>query len=320
LKERIAPDLGCLALGRQKPAASSDDPCSRLADSISLETGNGIVLSGEPGWGGIRAAALKPFIKWPGGKRWFIEKHYAFLPSHVSGTYIEPFVGGGSVFFALRPPRAQLSDTCADLIATYRGVRNQLENVKRLLDEHSLAHCTDYYYHVRDQQPGLLAERAARFLYLNRTCFNGIYRVNRQGRFNVPIGNRTSISRQDDQFGNWSRALRKAKVLMCDFEDAIDNAVSGDFVFADPPYTVRHNLNGFLKYNEVLFSWDDQLRLHAALLRAKRRGVSILMTNANHESVRTLYLAGFSQSVVSRYSSIAGLAQHRERFDELVVT
>jgi DNA adenine methylase len=263
--------------------------------------------------------ALKPFIKWPGGKRWFVEKHAAFLPSRIEGTYIEPFLGGGSVFFALCPKKSHLSDACGDLIATYRAIRTQANQVERLLTGYFHAHCKSFYYYMRDLEPTRQAERAARFIYLNRTCFNGIYRVNRQGKFNVPMGSRNTVIRPEDCFKSWSQSLRASTLIQCDFEESIDKAEVGDFVFADPPYTVQHNFNGFLKYNEVLFCWEDQLRLHSALVRAKKRGVAVLTTNANHESIRTLYARGFKQNVVSRYSSMASFSQYRENFEELVI-
>ncbi|WP_218157120.1 Dam family site-specific DNA-(adenine-N6)-methyltransferase [Burkholderia sp. WP9] len=274
---------------------------------------------GPPRNASDQPTSLKSFLKWPGGKRWFVEKHSDFLPIAIPGRYIEPFLGGGSVFFALRPKTSLLADACPDLVYAYRGIRNQLTEVLSILRHHAASHDANYYYYVREQEPVRVAERAARFIYLNRTCFNGIYRVNKRGKFNVPMGSRVSVFREEDTFRLWSAALKAAELRLADFAEVIDEAVAGDFVFADPPYTVRHNNNGFIKYNEVLFSWHDQLRLHECLVKAKARGVDVLSTNANHESVRALYKSGFTQTVVSRYSSIAGSAAHREKFEELVI-
>ncbi|MFM0082300.1 Dam family site-specific DNA-(adenine-N6)-methyltransferase [Paraburkholderia sediminicola] len=262
---------------------------------------------------------LIPFLKWPGGKRWFVDKHADLIPNKLTGRYIEPFLGGGAMFFAINPREAILSDLCSDLLCVYRGIRNQRHAVAQLLKQHAVNHSREYYYQVRESEPDLIAERAARLLYLNRTCFNGIYRVNQAGKFNVPLGSKTSVIREEDNFAGWSAALRRAELKHSDFESVIDDARKGDFIFADPPYTVRHNDNGFIKYNEVLFSWDDQLRLHECLQRAKARKVHILMTNANHESLRALYKKGFQLSIVSRFSSIAASSKNRNRYEELVV-
>lgn len=263
--------------------------------------------------------SLKPFLKWPGGKRWLVDKYREFLPQRINGRYIEPFVGGGAVFFALNPRNAILADVSHDLITTYLGVRNFREDVQRILERHASAHSTGYYYGLRECELEGIAAQAARFLYLNRTCFNGIYRVNREGKFNVPIGSKTKVLLDDDDFAGWSHALNRAEVKVSDFEIVINDARKGDFVFVDPPYTVRHNNNGFIKYNEVLFSWHDQQRLHDCLYRAKARGVRILITNANHQSVRELYSRGFKQHVVSRYSSIAASGSKRDRYEELII-
>src|SRR5699024_9439870 len=115
--------------------------------------------------------------------------------------------------------------------------------------------------------------RAARFIYLNRTCWNGLYRVNKQGKFNVPIGTKVNVRLESDNFMLTSDILKKVDLLISDFENIVDGALEDDFVFADPPYTVAHNNNGFIKYNEKLFSWSDQVRLRDAIIRARERGV-----------------------------------------------
>ncbi len=299
--ERIAVPL-YFADGNRFPSAVS--PQRRSSSFTSVSGGEKI---------------LAPFLKWPGGKRWFVYKHADLIPKRINGRYIEPFLGSGSMFFAICPREAVLSDLCPDLLHVYRGIRNQHRIVSEILKQHAAMHSSEYYYQVRDNEPARIAERAARMLYLNRTCFNGIYRVNRAGKFNVPLGSKTSVIREEDDFAGWSAALRRAELKHTDFESVIDDARKGDFIFADPPYTVRHNENGFIKYNEVLFSWDDQLRLHECLQRAKARNVRILMTNANHESLRALYKKGFQQLIVSRFSSIAASGKNRSRYEELVV-
>lgn len=263
---------------------------------------------------------IQPFLKWAGGKRWLIKNHPDLFPDQIHGQYIEPFLGSGSVFFHLNPKTSILSDLNRDLIDTYKGVRSRHVKLKNLLKIHHENHSKSYFYKVRSSEPKELAERAARFIYLNRTCFNGIYRVNSNGQFNVPIGTQLNVILPTDCFSKWSETLKQAELKSTDFEKVIDLAKEGDFLFVDPPYTVRHNLNGFIQYNEILFSWDDQIRLSLAVNRARLRRVKILMTNANHESIRALYLKGFNQKVVTRYSSISASIQGRNAFEELVIT
>jgi DNA adenine methylase len=264
-------------------------------------------------------ASVRPFLKWPGGKRWFVARYGNVFPSNYR-RYIEPFLGSGSVYFYLCPPNALLGDSNEELIAAYRGMRRGWKKAYLLLREHQQKHGESHYYRVREQEPRCIVERTARLIYLNRACFNGIYRVNQKGEFNVPKGTRDSILFETDEFQAAARLLRGAEIRASDFEDLIDAAHRDDLVFADPPYTVRHNLNGFIKYNEKLFSWDDQLRLASALARARDRGAYIVSTNANHASLRRLYRNhGFSLKGISRFSSISATAESRRKFDELLI-
>jgi len=267
----------------------------------------------------IDKSAVKPFLKWPGGKRWFVSRYSHLFPSNF-GRYIEPFLGSGSVFFHLCPRAAILGDTNPELIVTYSAIRDDFIGVEEALLEHELNHSYEYYYALRSTSPRSAIKRAARFLYLNRTCFNGIFRVNREGIFNVPIGTKDTVIFDDDDFGGVSEALEGAEICLADFEVLINLAQENDFVFADPPYTVRHNSNAFIKYNEQLFSWRDQERLAEAVARARDRGAHVLVTNANHEAVRTLYLErSFQLESVSRFSPISATSTSRSQFEELLV-
>lgn len=260
-----------------------------------------------------------PFLKWPGGKRWFVCRHADLLPT-TFGRYFEPFLGGASVFFHLKPTRAVLADCNSELIAVYSAVAWRRKILETLLSEHQEKHGKEYYYRVRDNVPIGFVERAARTLYLNRTCFNGMYRVNLAGNFNVPIGTKTAVVMEADDFAASSALLRRAELLVSDFEVVINQAEAGDFVFADPPYITGHTDNGFVKYNETLFKWSDQERLANTLARARNRGVKIVATNAGHTAVERLYRdRGFKVTRVERYSSISGTADNRKRFPELVI-
>lgn len=260
-----------------------------------------------------------PFLKWPGGKRWFVQNHSNLLP-RTFNRYIEPFLGAGAVFFYLQPQRALLGDINADLISAYEALKTNWRFVKRSLEYHHRMHCKKHYYHVRDKNPQYSLQQASRMIYLNRTCFNGIYRVNTNGEFNVPMGTKTEVIMESDNFEALSQLLSNAEILHVDFEIPINQAQEGDLIFADPPYTVRHNLNGFIKYNETLFSWNDQERLASALMRAKNRGAKIVSTNANHHSVRQLYEEqGFTLKTASRFSPISATPDNRKQFEELVI-
>lgn len=261
-----------------------------------------------------------PFLKWPGGKRWFVSKYPNLLPKEFN-RYIEPFLGGGSVFFHLKPPQSILSDLNPELIATYEAIRNDWRAMNQTLLFHQKNHSGDYYYTIRESKPRTPKTKAARMIYLNRTCFNGIYRVNSCGKFNVPKGTRDSVVQEIDDFEQTSALLANAELRTSDFEPVIEQALENDFIFADPPYTVRHNVNGFLRYNEHLFTWCDQVRLADSLARAHKRGAKIVSTNANHDSIRRLYLdRGFNLQTVSRYSSISANPKSRKQFEELVIS
>lgn len=260
-----------------------------------------------------------PFLKWAGGKRW-LTQHPLFVIPKFKGRYIEPFLGSASIFFHLRPNRSILSDVNAELVETYNAIRGEAALVLRHLKHHAKNHNTQYYYRTRDDyKPSTPASRAARFLYLNRTCWNGLYRVNLKGKFNVPKGTKTNVLLNSDNFDAIAGALRRARIRCSDFEPIIDLAGEGDFVYADPPYTVRHNLNGFIKYNETLFSWNDQIRLKDAVARAKCRGANVIISNANHKSVLELY-QGLAKAIsIQRASVISGSEQGRGITSELLI-
>lgn len=258
-----------------------------------------------------------PFLKWAGGKRWLT---YLTDDFRFSGKYIEPFAGSGAMYFALKPKKAVLCDANDDLILTYRMVRDRPEAIGDLLRKHQEKHSHNHYYEVRANMSIEGIERAADFIYLNRTCWNGLYRVNRRGLFNVPIGTKNTVMLPSDDWLGVSRLLKGTKLISGDFEDAIRLAKPGDLIFADPPYTVKHNLNGFVKYNESIFAWQDQVRLATALASAAARGVVIVSTNAAHQSVMDLYGKPFAIQKLNRRNVLAGKASARGVYEELLIT
>lgn len=262
---------------------------------------------------------MKPFLKWAGGKRWLVKGGRLRLPE-IPGRYIEPFLGGGAVFFATRPENALLSDNNGRLIELYQVIRDHVQDFRCLLEEHAASHSREYYYRTRARKFRSPLARAAQFMYLNRTCWNGLYRENRDGKFNVPIGTKQSVIMEDDDFSGWSSALSGAAIESQDFEVSIEMAKEGDFVFVDPPYAVPCGEREFVKYNRDIFSWKDQGRLREALGRAVKRGVNVAMTNANHEAIRELYQGFGEQELVSRHSVIAAKPVNRSRYSELLIT
>ena len=262
---------------------------------------------------------LIPFLKWAGGKRWLFESGQFSAPS-FHGRYFEPFLGGGAAFFQIQPASPILSDFNSRLIELYVAVRDDLKEFEAQLTRHAKFHSRDYYYEVRGQKPEEATARAAQFLYLNRTCWNGLYRENLKGEFNVPIGSKETVIFPSDDFSEWSRSLMGAEIVSADFEESIDRANAGDFLFVDPPYTVRHNSNGFVKYNKKMFSWEDQVRLRDALERATRRGASFALTNANHNCIRDLYCGLGHKRVLHRHTVIAGCSAYRSQSTEILIT
>jgi DNA adenine methylase len=253
---------------------------------------------------------MKPFLKWAGGKRWLTGTD--ILPDSAPyERHIEPFLGGGAVFFHLQPKAAILSDINPELIHLFSIMRTQPLQLETAMRRHQAKHSHDYYYKVRCADPKDPIARAARLLYLNRTCWNGLYRVNRRGEFNVPIGTKDKVLFPSDDFQGFAEALMAAQLICSDFENVIDLASEGDFLFVDPPYTVRHNFNGFLKYNESMFSWPDQIRLASCVKAAVTRGAAVIVTNANHESVHELYKDTFEMRELHRASVLAASSAKR---------
>ena len=257
-----------------------------------------------------------PFLKWPGGKRWLASHLIPLISKNLSGRYFEPFLGGGAIFFRLFPKKAILSDINTDLINTYIQVR---DNPDLLIEKLKRKRITENnYYRIRSQELVCPIEKAIRLLFLNRTAFGGIYRENREGRLNVPYGGgrRTpNILWEQGLIKEASRVLQKKKLLVSDFEGIIEKAKKGDVVYCDPTYTVTHNNNGFVRYNERNFSWKDQERLAFASERAWKRGAVVIVSNAHHDSVRKLY-PNAKKKKVERASCVSRKVEARKMIFE----
>jgi DNA adenine methylase len=254
-----------------------------------------------------------PLIRWPGGKRGLISQITSHLPTEYN-DYYEPFFGGGALFFSLKPSIANLSDVNVDLIGCYETVRDYPEDLVEILL--SYPNTEDFYYKVRAARPEGKIEKSARLLYLTRLAFNGIYRVNLKGEFNVPYGRRTHLATVDkDLLLKTSGLLQGVGLKVQDFEKATINAGEGDLVYFDPPYTVAHANNGFVKYNEKIFSWADQVRLAGHARNLAEKGCYVVVSNADHFSVDELY-SGFKKVIINRHSVIAASSAHRRQITE----
>lgn len=270
---------------------------------------------------------LKPFIKWAGGKARLVPEILARLPESID-TYYEPFVGGAAVFFALaarkRFKRAVLSDLNTELVDVYRAVKGNVRDVVLKLEEHRQGHGKDYYYQMRSVDPGTLnrAERAARIIYLNKTCYNGLYRVNRAGQFNVPMGRYVNPAICDEPLLRAaSRALHGVQLEVLDFQQACERPVPGDAVYFDPPYVPVSRTASFTAYHSTDFVEADHRRLASLLLDLKKKGVSAALSNSDTELTRELFeRRGLKSERVKMNRSINSTCDGRGEVSELLVS
>lgn len=260
--------------------------------------------------------ARAPLLKWPGGKRALL-RHLLPLVPPEHNDYYEPFLGGGALFFALRPCTSFLSDKNDDLINCYTQVRDRPEAVVERLQD--LRNTLEDYYEVRQSSPQDSVDRVVRFIYLATLSFNGIHRVNLKGEFNVPYGHKQHLSPCNaERIYAASSALSTAELRCEDFETALARAGAGDFAYLDPPYTVAHSNNGFVKYNAKIFSWGDQHRLARTAVDLGLRGCQVLISNADHPSVRALYPT-FNAITVHRPSRISASSEGRRSVPEIIL-
>lgn len=264
----------------------------------------------------------RPFLKWAGGKGQLLEQLKPLLPHTPWRRYFEPFVGSAALFFALRPAEATLSDVNRELIDCYVAVQKHVERLVFALERHE--YDEQLYYEVRKQDPADLdlPTRAARTIYLNKTGYNGLYRVNRAGRFNVPFGRYTNPGfRSPDSVDNLracSRALRTAKLAVRDFGQVVRHARRGDFVYFDPPYVPLSETSAFTSYAAAGFGPAEQARLAEVVGELSDAGVLVMLSNSDTPMVRTLY-AKYRIDVVTASRSINSRATGRGKVHEVVV-
>ncbi len=250
----------------------------------------------------------RPIVKWAGGKRELLPELLRRAPKAID-HYVEPFAGGAALFFALaeqgRFARASLFDQNRELVACYRAVRDDVEALIKKLDTAAFKHDKTVFYAIRSQRTDGMTdvERGARLLYLNKTCFNGLWRVNSRGEFNVPFGSYRSPKILDPvRLRAAARALRGVAIEEGDFETALDGLGKKDFVYFDPPYVPVSKTANFTSYGEGGFGAADQRRLRDRLKELGRRGVPALLSNADTDDARELYAEFVVESVQVRRS------------------
>jgi DNA adenine methylase len=271
-----------------------------------------------------RAPPLSPILKWAGGKTRLLAQLRPLLPPGVElMRHVEPFVGGGALFFALRPARALLCDINPTLLGTYKAVRDDVDEVVAHLLRLSREHDAATYYRVRERynraRTLAAAERAAIFIYLNKTCFNGLHRVNRRGEFNVPAGNYARPRILDlEALQAASEQLRRTELRCGSFELLLTAAKPGDFIYMDPPYEPVSNTARFTAYAQEGFGREDQLRLRDVFRVLDRRGCKLMLSNSDVDFVRDLY-SGYAIDEVSPPRAINSDPSKRGHVPEVVV-
>ncbi|MGB3137318.1 MAG: DNA adenine methylase [Nodosilinea sp.] len=265
----------------------------------------------------------RPFLKWAGGKGRLLSQYEPFLPQHID-TYYEPFLGGGALFFHLagRASRAVLGDINPELVNVYCCVRDRVEALIRHLWDHQRRHSSDYYYEVRQRQSSQSpVERAARLIYLNKTCYNGLYRENSQGHFNVPVGKYKNPAICDPSLLRAaSAALQIADIQTLSFETIPARSLtSQDFIYFDPPYHPISSTSCFTGYSRYGFTGADQERLAQVFCALATEGRRVMLSNSDCEFVRQLY-NGFTIRPVLAARAINSRAGCRGKISELLIT
>lgn len=275
---------------------------------------------------------MKPFIKWAGGKRKFAQS-IAESIGDIQGRYYEPFLGSGAVLLYIKPRHATCSDVNQELINLYSVVKNHHIGLIRLLKSCFVQqHSKDFYYEVRqwdrnkaEYRKRTDVQRAARFMYLNKTCYNGIWRVNRLGHNNVPMGRYVSpniLNEEDIKAAHRYFNEMDVSFASLDYKECVANAAAGDFVYFDPPYDVDEGQSGFLAYSQSLFNRECQVELKGICDILLERGVRVGVSNSNTSFIRNLYLSDERYHIANEFSvnrTIGGTVDSRRNFSELFI-
>lgn len=275
-----------------------------------------------------QAKNIKPFLKWVGGKGQLLNQFEALYPEQYN-NYFEPFIGGGAVFFSLAPQRAHINDINQTLVQTYKNIKTDVENLIDALgklESEFLVKDTDarkvMYYALREKYNSLHTEdfeRSLYFIFFNKTAFNGVYRENSKGGFNVPMGNYKNPRILDaDNLRLVSSALNKTTITSHSYFDAVAKAKAGDFVYFDPPYHPLSETSSFTSYSKDSFSKEDQINLRDLFSELDKRGVYVMLSNSSAPFIQEIY-SGFKQVPVFASRMINSKADKRGKISEVVV-
>ena len=271
----------------------------------------------------------KPFVKWVGGKRQLLKqfRDLGLYPPEdfdpITNTYFEPFVGGGAVFFDLLPETAYLSDLNNELVVTYNVIKNDVENLIKSLKKHQLD--KEYFLKMRAQNPEKLSDlnTASRFIYLNRTCFNGMYRVNSKGGFNVPFGKYTNpLICDENNLRKASKALKNVEIKKQDYKEVLKTAKKGDFIYFDPPYYPVSKTASFTSYTSESFLDKEQIELRDTFVELHKRGCFVMLSNSDTPFINKIYSEpeGLRITKVQAGRAINSDASKRGKITEVLVT
>jgi DNA adenine methylase len=274
----------------------------------------------------VKNKLAQPFLKWAGGKRQLLPEIRKYIPKKIN-TYYEPFIGAGAVLFDLQPKKAVMNDINVELVNVYNVVKDNVDELIEDLKKHE--NDSEYFYAIRDldRQPKYKeltpVERASRVIYLNKTCFNGLFRVNSQGQFNVPFGkyknpqivNEIVLKAVHNFFSS-----NEVTILNTDFEKVVENAKKGDFVYFDPPYDPVSDTSSFTGYSLDGFNKDDQIRLRDLCVELDKKGCKFLLSNSATDFIKEIYEEkGFHIEIVSATRNINSVASKRGKIDEVLV-
>lgn len=277
----------------------------------------------------VTESNLKPFVKWAGGKTQLLNEIKELMPKQYN-VYFEPFIGGGALFFNLKPNNAVISDYNEELMLTYKSFKNNADynNMINEIVKHENNHSEEYYLEIRamDRDESYknteIYIKAARMIYLNKACFNGLYRVNSKGYFNVPSGKKKEVKAyQEILFNDINNYFNKSdiKIMSKDFEEVVALAKKGDFVYFDPPYDTFENKNNFTSYTKDSFGREEQMRLGKVFKELDRKGVYVMLSNHNTNFIKELY-KDYNLTVVLARRMINSNAKGRGKVEEVIIT
>jgi len=269
---------------------------------------------------------IAPIVKWVGGKRQLLSEIKPLIPKRIT-TYVEPFLGGGAVLFDMQPKKAVINDYNSELINVYKIVKDNPVKLLELLEKHKENNNEDYYYNVRaldrDSRYKMMTdeEKAARIIYLNKTCFNGLFRVNQAGQFNSPYGryknpnivNKPAILAMSSYFNE-----NEVKIMCGDYKHSLKNLRKGAFVYFDPPYLPISSSSSFTGYTENGFTLENQIELRDQCDKLNERGIKFLLSNSDHEEIRELY-KNYEIITIKARRSINSKGNKRGEINEVLI-